>query len=52
MVRSYAPCALLCGVLRPHRVLDAFDMALICHILYWYLITNYGNPFSLQNPVW
>ena len=34
------------------RLLDSFDMALICHILYWYLINNYGNVLSLSNPVW
>ncbi|KAI0683274.1 hypothetical protein BC835DRAFT_1423455 [Cytidiella melzeri] len=33
-------------------VLDTFDMCLIFHILYWYLIINYGNPLSLANPIW
>ena len=34
------------------RLLDSFDMALIFHILYWYLINNYGNPLSLADPIW
>ena len=34
------------------RILDTFDMALIGHILNWYLVSNYGNPLSLQNPIW
>lgn len=35
-----------------YRCLDTFDMCLICHILYWYLISNYGNLASLSDPVW
>lgn len=34
------------------RLLDSFDMCLVCHILYWYFVTNYGNLESLSNPVW
>ncbi|PSS08918.1 hypothetical protein PHLCEN_2v3408 [Hermanssonia centrifuga] len=33
-------------------LLDSFDMCLICHILYWYLVSNYGNPVSLAAPIW
>ncbi|KAI0087153.1 hypothetical protein BDY19DRAFT_304374 [Irpex rosettiformis] len=32
--------------------LDTFDMCLIFHMLYWYLITSYSNPQILQQPVW
>ncbi|KAI0343829.1 hypothetical protein BDW22DRAFT_1211507 [Trametopsis cervina] len=32
--------------------LDTLDMCLIFHILYWYLITNYGDPTSLSDPTW
>jgi len=43
---------LIKGVVTILWMLDAFDMCLITHILYWYLIKNYGNPLALQNPVW
>ncbi|KAJ3549771.1 hypothetical protein NM688_g5144 [Phlebia brevispora] len=33
-------------------ILDTFDMCLISHTLYWYLITNYGNFLALQGPTW
>ncbi|KAI0821470.1 hypothetical protein BC629DRAFT_1587735 [Irpex lacteus] len=33
-------------------LLDTFDMCLIFHILYWYLITHYGDSTVLANPVW
>ncbi|KAI0049363.1 hypothetical protein FA95DRAFT_1677629 [Auriscalpium vulgare] len=34
-------------------VLDAFDFALTSDILYWYLVTNYTNPYALLGkPVW
>ncbi len=35
-----------------HRLLETFDMCLIFHILYWYLITHYGDSTVLANPVW
>ncbi|KAI0700870.1 hypothetical protein BC835DRAFT_1411720 [Cytidiella melzeri] len=43
LVKVAVPCLWL---------LDTFDMCLIFHILYWYLISNYGNSLSLENPVW
>lgn len=33
-------------------VLDTLDMVLISHTLYWYLVTNYGNPEGLSRTVW
>ncbi|KAJ3554860.1 hypothetical protein NM688_g2885 [Phlebia brevispora] len=33
-------------------VLDTFDMCLIVHVLYWYLVTHYGNNSALQTIVW
>ncbi|KAG6836349.1 hypothetical protein H0H93_008905 [Arthromyces matolae] len=33
-------------------VLDTFDAALNCHILYYYLVTNYLNPLAIAKPVW
>ncbi|PPQ98580.1 hypothetical protein CVT26_013763 [Gymnopilus dilepis] len=33
-------------------VLDTFDSALNCHILYYYTVSNYLNPLALFHPVW
>ncbi|KAF8880649.1 hypothetical protein BD779DRAFT_1070671 [Infundibulicybe gibba] len=33
-------------------LLDTFDSILNCHILYFYLVSNYLNPLSLLVPVW
>ncbi|KAJ7723669.1 hypothetical protein B0H16DRAFT_1737112 [Mycena metata] len=33
-------------------VLDTFDTVLNCHILYFYLVTNYLNPEAIIFPVW
>ncbi|KAG6915311.1 hypothetical protein DXG01_012172 [Tephrocybe rancida] len=33
-------------------VLDTFDSALNCHILYFYLVTNYLNPLAIAKPIW
>ncbi|KIO09702.1 hypothetical protein M404DRAFT_281620 [Pisolithus tinctorius Marx 270] len=33
-------------------VLDSLHVAFMCHILYYYLITNYGNPLSLEFVIW
>ncbi|THU79309.1 hypothetical protein K435DRAFT_785899, partial [Dendrothele bispora CBS 962.96] len=32
--------------------LDTFDSALNCHILYYYLVSNYLNPLAVLFPVW
>ncbi|KIP02760.1 hypothetical protein PHLGIDRAFT_122186 [Phlebiopsis gigantea 11061_1 CR5-6] len=32
--------------------LDTFDMCLIGHTLYFYMVINYGNPSVLAAPVW
>ncbi|KAG6860200.1 hypothetical protein C0995_014457 [Termitomyces sp. Mi166 len=34
------------------RVLDTFDSALNCHILYFYLVSNYLNPLAIAKPIW
>ncbi|THH29894.1 hypothetical protein EUX98_g4297 [Antrodiella citrinella] len=33
-------------------LLDTFDVFLNGHILYYYLVVNFFNPFALANPVW
>ncbi|KZT19411.1 hypothetical protein NEOLEDRAFT_968978 [Neolentinus lepideus HHB14362 ss-1] len=33
-------------------ILDTFDTALIGHLLYHYMVTNYVNPLALLSPVW
>lgn len=33
-------------------LLDTFDTALIGHILYHYMVTNFANPLGMQSPVW
>ncbi|KAL0566129.1 hypothetical protein V5O48_015890 [Marasmius crinis-equi] len=33
-------------------VLDTFDTVLNCHILYFYLVSNYNNPLAIALPVW
>ncbi|KAI0266351.1 hypothetical protein BC834DRAFT_969395 [Gloeopeniophorella convolvens] len=33
--------------------MDAFDFAITCHIVYFYVIKNFANPFALLGkPVW
>ncbi|KAF9269730.1 hypothetical protein L218DRAFT_983537 [Marasmius fiardii PR-910] len=32
--------------------LDTFDTILNCHILYFYLVSNFANPLSIAFPVW
>ncbi|KDR79684.1 hypothetical protein GALMADRAFT_154478 [Galerina marginata CBS 339.88] len=34
------------------RVIDTLHLAFIAHALYFYLITNYGNPTALEFPTW
>ncbi|TFK50313.1 hypothetical protein OE88DRAFT_1735895 [Heliocybe sulcata] len=33
-------------------ILDTFDAALIGHLLYHYMVTNYINPSAMLSPVW
>ncbi|KAJ7434533.1 hypothetical protein B0H11DRAFT_2296276 [Mycena galericulata] len=33
-------------------ILDTFDTVLTCHILYFYLVSNYLAPQALEFPVW
>ncbi|KAI6104604.1 hypothetical protein EV401DRAFT_659341 [Pisolithus croceorrhizus] len=33
-------------------ILDTLHLSFVCHILYYYLITNYGVPTSLNYIVW
>ncbi|KAI5996481.1 hypothetical protein F5J12DRAFT_355985 [Pisolithus orientalis] len=33
-------------------VLDTLHVSLTCHILYYYMITNYGVPTSLEYNIW
>ncbi|KAI6132584.1 hypothetical protein EDD16DRAFT_1722698 [Pisolithus croceorrhizus] len=33
-------------------ILDTLHVSFICHVLYYYLITNYGVLTSLEYPVW
>ncbi|KAI5985071.1 hypothetical protein EDD15DRAFT_2304331, partial [Pisolithus albus] len=33
-------------------ILDTLHVSFMCHMLYYYLITNYGNPTSLEYIVW
>lgn len=33
-------------------ILDTLHVSFMCHILYHYLITNYGVPTSLEYIVW
>ncbi|KAI6006489.1 hypothetical protein F5J12DRAFT_94636 [Pisolithus orientalis] len=33
-------------------ILDSLHVAFVCHILYYYLITNYGNSLSLEFVIW
>ncbi|KAI6150028.1 hypothetical protein EDD17DRAFT_1640186, partial [Pisolithus thermaeus] len=32
--------------------MDFLVFAVLCHVLYYYLVTNYGVPTSLEYPVW
>ena len=34
------------------RLLDAVHLALCIHMVYWYLVTNFLNPFALVEIVW
>lgn len=34
------------------RILDTFDSALDCHILYFYLVSNYLNALAIAKPIW
>ncbi|ESK91090.1 hypothetical protein Moror_9590 [Moniliophthora roreri MCA 2997] len=34
------------------RFLDTFDTVLNCHILYFYLVSNYINPLAIMVPIW
>ncbi|KZP05049.1 hypothetical protein FIBSPDRAFT_903799 [Athelia psychrophila] len=33
-------------------ILDTVDAALNCHILYYYLVSNFLNPLAMTSPVW
>jgi hypothetical protein len=33
-------------------ILDTVDTALTCHILYYYLVSNFLNPLAMTSPVW
>ncbi|KAG5718858.1 hypothetical protein E4T56_gene6370 [Termitomyces sp. T112] len=33
-------------------MLDTFDSVLNCHILYFYLVSNYLNPLAITRPIW
>ncbi|KZP05045.1 hypothetical protein FIBSPDRAFT_1054306 [Athelia psychrophila] len=33
-------------------ILDTADTALTCHILYYYLVSNFLNPLAMASPVW
>ncbi|EEB92417.1 hypothetical protein MPER_09078 [Moniliophthora perniciosa FA553] len=44
--------ALLVGGLAAMAFLDTFDTVLNCHILYFYLVSNYINPFAIMVPIW
>ncbi|KAI6135361.1 hypothetical protein EV401DRAFT_1899857 [Pisolithus croceorrhizus] len=33
-------------------ILDTLHVSFMCHMLYYYLIINYGNPMSLEYIVW
>ncbi|KAI6146152.1 hypothetical protein BKA82DRAFT_993328 [Pisolithus tinctorius] len=33
-------------------ILDTLQVSFMCHFLYYYLITNYGNLMSLEHDVW
>ncbi|KAI5982513.1 hypothetical protein EDD15DRAFT_115410 [Pisolithus albus] len=33
-------------------ILETLHVSFMCHVLYYYLITNYGNPTSLEYGVW
>ncbi|KAI6104348.1 hypothetical protein F5141DRAFT_1129276, partial [Pisolithus sp. B1] len=34
------------------RILDTIHVSFMCHVLYYYLIINYGVPTSLGYSVW
>ncbi|KAI0045642.1 hypothetical protein FA95DRAFT_1607556 [Auriscalpium vulgare] len=34
------------------RILDSTHQALILHVVYYYIVANYGDPFDLLNNVW
>ncbi|KAI6158957.1 hypothetical protein EDD17DRAFT_1616343 [Pisolithus thermaeus] len=33
-------------------IFDTLHVSFMCHMLYYYLIINYGNPMSLEYIVW
>ncbi|TFK33378.1 hypothetical protein BDQ12DRAFT_715867 [Crucibulum laeve] len=33
-------------------IIDTVQHALVIHSLYYYMVTNYGNPSAVQNQVW
>ncbi|KAL4075354.1 hypothetical protein V8B97DRAFT_1946062 [Scleroderma yunnanense] len=33
-------------------ILDTLHVSLMCHALYYYLISNYSNELALANGVW
>ncbi|KAI0045641.1 hypothetical protein FA95DRAFT_1607555 [Auriscalpium vulgare] len=33
-------------------ILDSTHQALILHVVYYYIVTNYGDPFALLNNLW
>ncbi|TFK31124.1 hypothetical protein BDQ12DRAFT_308038 [Crucibulum laeve] len=33
-------------------IIDTFQHILVIHALYYYMVTNYGNPQALENSVW
>ena len=40
------------NVIPKFRLLDAFQLALVSHAVYFYLVTNYANPIELTQVVW
>jgi hypothetical protein len=45
--RTFCSRLLLCN-----RVIDTLSSAMHSHMVYFYLITNYGNPKALRTPTW
>ena len=48
LINSFLACAQVAVL----WILDTVDTALCCHILYYYLVTNFLNPAALASPVW
>ena len=38
--------------LMANRLLDALDLAFAIHMLYFYLVTNFLNPFAFTAEIW